>query len=73
MPGHSAEMEVLSSLVTQLTRAQQTAQLHGNDAAISNAVEVLDMDGKKDNFTKEQLLSRRKTKKRQRRHNRLSW
>ena len=38
MPGHSVDKEVLSSLpVTQLTRAQQTVQLHGNDAAISNA------------------------------------
>lgn len=65
-------MEVLSSLVTQLTRAQQKAQLHGNDAVISNADEVLDIDGKKDDFTQEQLLSRRKTKKRQSRHNRLN-
>lgn len=72
MPGHSVDMEVLSSLVTQLTRAQQKAQLHGNDAVISNADEVLDIDGKKDDFTQEQLLSRRKTKKRQSRHNRLS-
>ena len=46
MPGHSVDMEVLSSLVTQLTRAQQKAQLHGNDAVISNADEVLDIDGK---------------------------
>ena len=72
MPGHSVDMEVLSSLVTQLTRAQQKARLHGNDAVISNADEVLDIDGKKDDFTQEQLLSRRKTKKRQSRHNRLS-
>ena len=72
MPGHSVDMEVLSSLVTQLTRAQQKAQLHGNDAVISNADEVLDIDGKKDDFTQEQLFSRRKTKKRQSRHNRLS-
>ena len=72
MPGHSVDMEVLSSLVTQLTRAQQKAQLHGNDDVISNADEVLDIDGKKDDFTQEQLLSRRKTKKRQSRHNRLS-
>ena len=72
MPGHSVDMEVLSSLVTQLTRAQQKAQLHGNDAVISNADKVLDIDGKKDDFTQEQLLSRRKTKKRQSRHNRLS-
>ena len=73
MPGHSVDKEVLSSLpVTQLTRAQQTVQLHGNDAAISNADEVLHIDGKKDDFKKEQLLSRRKTKKRQSRHNRLS-
>ena len=72
MPGHSVDMEVLSSLVTQLTRAQQKAQLHGNDAVISNADEVLDIDGKKDDFTQAQLLSRRKTKKRQSRHNRLS-
>ena len=72
MPGHSVDMEVLSSLVAQLTRAQQKAQLHGNDAVISNADEVLDIDGKKDDFTQEQLLSRRKTKKRQSRHNRLS-
>ena len=72
MPGHSVDMEVLSSLVTQPTRAQQKAQLHGNDAVISNADEVLDIDGKKDDFTQEQLLSRRKTKKRQSRHNRLS-
>ena len=72
MPGHSVDMEVLSSLVTQLTRAQQKAQLHGNDVVISNADEVLDIDGKKDDFTQEQLLSRRKTKKRQSRHNRLS-
>ena len=72
MPGHSVDMEVLSSLVTQLTRAQQKAQLHGNDAVISNADEVLDIGGKKDDFTQEQLLSRRKTKKRQSRHNRLS-
>ena len=72
MPGHSVDMEVLSSLVTQLTRAQQKAQLHGNDAVISNADEVLDIDGKKDDFTQEQLLSRRKTKKRQSRHNRRS-
>ena len=72
MPGHSVDLEVLSSLVTQLTRAQQKAQLHGNDAVISNADEVLDIDGKKDDFTQEQLLSRRKTKKRQSRHNRLS-
>lgn len=73
MPGHSVDKEVLSSLpVTQLTRAQQTVQLHGNDQAISNADEVLDIDGKKDDFTKELLLSRRKTKKRQSRHNRLS-
>ena len=72
MPGHSVDMEVLSSLVTQLTRAQQKAQLHGNDAVISNADEVLDIDGKKDDFTQEQLLSRRKTKKRQSRYNRLS-
>ena len=48
-------MEVLSSLVTQLTRAQQKAQLHGNDAVISNADKVLDIDGKKDDFTQEQL------------------
>ena len=72
MPGHSVDIEVLSSLVTQLTRAQQKAQLHGNDGVISNADEVLDIDGKKDDFTQEQLLSRRKTKKRQSRHNRLS-
>ena len=72
MPGHSVDMEVLSSLVTQLTRAQQKAQLHGNDAVISNADKVLDIDGKKDDFTQEQLLSRRKTKKRQSRYNRLS-
>ena len=72
MPGHSVDMEVLSSLVTQLTRAQQKAQLHGNDDVISNADEVLDIDGKKDDFTQEQLLSRRKTKKRQSRHNRRS-
>ena len=72
MPGHSVDMEVLSSLVTQLTRAQQKAQLHGNDAVISNADEVLDIDGKKDDFTQEQLLSRRKAKKEQSRHNRLS-
>ena len=72
MPGHSVDMEVLSSLVTQLTRAQQKAQLHVNDAVVSNADEVLDIDGKKDDFTQEQLLSRRKTKKRQSRHNRLS-
>ena len=55
MPGHSVDMEVLSSLVTQLTRAQQKAQLHGNDAVISNADKVLDIDGKKDDFTQEQL------------------
>ena len=72
MPGHSVDMEVLSSLVTQLTRAQQKAQLHGNDAVISNADEVLDIDDKKDDFTQEQLLSRRKAKKGQSRHNRLS-
>lgn len=72
MPGHSVDMEVLSSLVTQLTRAQQKAQLHGNDAVISNADEVLDIDGKKDDFTQEQLLSRRKAKKEQSKHNRLS-